>query len=443
MTDKVVELIRRFTRLSPRTARWDLLAPASGRPVRWHEIEDAHRVLILADPGTGKTFEAQTRATRIKSRGKKAFFIRIERIDDNFEEAFEVGTSDDFAAWLGSTEEAWFFLDSVDEAQLETPRALENAIRIFGTRIHAARERAHIFITSREDAWQALPDRTLVEQFLPYGVPSAEERREESNQTNDPMLKVFRLNGLSEDEIELFAGYYGVGNAPDFLDAVRRGNLMMLAERPFDLKALIRKWLADGALGGRLEVLRRMIELQLLPLSGAPLHIDATKARAGARALAGVVMFTGKAMIGLPGGIQGPDRVDPHEILPDWSEPEIGALLRTGIFDDVVYASVRFRHREIRELLSAEWSHDLICRPNGRAPVEGLFFREIYGERVVVPRTRPVLTWLILLDGEVRDKALALAPELASEGGDPSVLPLSVRRTMLTDIVERIATDRR
>jgi hypothetical protein len=71
--------------------------------------------------------------------------------------------------------------------------------------------------------------------------------------------------------------------------------------------------------------------------------------------------------------------------------------------------------------------------------VEHLFFRESYGEQVIVPRTRPTLTWLILLDEEVRDKALALAPGIASEGGDPSRLPLNVRRTMLANIVERIA----
>ena len=57
-----------------------------------------------------------------------------------------------------------------------------------------------------------------------------------------------------------------------------------------------------------------------------------------------------------------------------------------------------------------------------------------------VPRTRPTLAWLVLLDDAVRDKALALAPEIASEGGDPSRLPLETRRPMLRDIVERIAT---
>jgi hypothetical protein len=145
--------------------------PGPGRPQRWHEIEDESRVLIIADPGADKTFEAQTRARRIKERGRHAFFIRIEKIDAAFDQSFEVGTAAEFAAWLASTDEAWFFLDSVDEAQLETPRALEDAVRIFGAKIYAALDRARIFITSREDAWRALPDQTLIEQHLPYGEP--------------------------------------------------------------------------------------------------------------------------------------------------------------------------------------------------------------------------------------------------------------------------------
>jgi hypothetical protein len=219
---------------------------------------------------------------------------------------------------------------------------------------------------------------------------------------------------------------------------------MALAERPFDLKALIRKWMADRTLGGRFGVLRRMIELQLKLLSAASatVRIDAAKARAGVRVLAGAVMLTGNAIICLPDGVHSPDRIDPRELLPDWTVADLGALLRTGIFDDIVYTTVRFRHREIRELLSAEWAHDLLGQSGSRARVEHLFFRESYGEQVIVPRTRPTLTWLILLDEEVRDKALALAPEIASEGGDASCLPLDVRRTMLADIVERIATGR-
>lgn len=443
MRDIVVELIRRFVAVVAPGGDWDFLASApEGRPRRWHELEDAHRVLILADPGAGKTFEALDRARKLQARGRKAFFIRIEAIDAAFEEAFEVGTGEEFNAWLVSNEEAWFFLDSVDEAQLETPRALEDAIRTFGARVQPARERAHIFITSREDAWQALGDRTLIEQHLPFGAPpednpgpnATEEKRE-------PVLSIFRLAGLKLDEIKLFASYYAVGDVNAFVAAIERANLMTLAERPFDLKALIAKWQADRELGGRLDVLRRMVELQVAPLSAsaASVKIDAARVQAGIRALAAAVTLTGTTVIRCPGGIDGPDRIDPTEVLPDWSDEELDALLRLGVFDDVVYGSVRFRHREIRELLTAEWAKDLVDRPKGREAVEDLFFRSLYGEAVIVPRLRPVLAWLILLDDAIRERALALEPEIMTEGGDPSRLPLPVRRAILGDIVRRIA----
>ncbi len=124
MTDKVVELIRRFSPISSHSKKWDFLMRGPGQPRRWPEIDDEFRVLIVADPGAGKTFEAQTHARGLQKRGRHAFFIRIEKIDATFDESFEVGTAAEFAAWLASTDEAWFFLDSVDEAQLETSRTL-------------------------------------------------------------------------------------------------------------------------------------------------------------------------------------------------------------------------------------------------------------------------------------------------------------------------------
>jgi hypothetical protein len=447
MKDIVVELIRRFVPASSFAGDWEFLNPKpGGKPLGWHDLQDARRVLILADPGAGKTFEALTRARKIGARGDKAFFIRIEAIGPKFENAFEVGTAAEFETWLTSNDEAWFFLDSVDEAQLETPRALEDAIRLFGARIHEARERARIFITSREDAWQALTDRTLIEQHLPFGAPDDEdaeksERADSEESAGDTVLKIFRLAPLKIDEIRLFAGYHGVSDINGFIDAIERGNLMPLAVRPFDLKALIRVWEADHALGSRLDVLRRLIELQLAPLAApaAALKIDQAKARAGACALAATVTLTGKTIICMPDGAMTADRVSPADVLPDWSPAELYALLRSGIFDDVVYASVRFRHREIRELLTAEWAVDLLNRPGARAEVEALFFRDSYGEQILVPRLRPTLAWLILLDDAVRERALAIEPEIASEGGDPSKLPSEVRSKMLHDIVERIA----
>jgi hypothetical protein len=268
------------------------------------------------------------------------------------------------------------------------------------------------------------------------------ERKDSNEAERDGVLKIYRLGGLKIDQIKLFAAHHGI-DVNAFVAAIERGNLMTLAERPFDLKALIRKWQADGALGSRLEVLQRLIELQLAPLSetAESTKIEPARARSGARSLAAAVTLTGRSIVSLPSDAKTNDRVDPAAVLPDWAEPELDALLRTGIFDDVVYASVRFRHREIRELLTAEWAKEQLDRPGARPQVEALFFRTQYSEQVIVPRLRPTLCWLLALDEGVRDRALALEPEIASEGGDPSQLPLAVRQEMLAGIVAQIAAN--
>jgi hypothetical protein len=450
MKDQTVILIRRFIPASPQRGDWEFLSPlAGGAPQRWPALEALYRVLILAEPGAGKTYEVRERARKLSEKGKKAFFIRIEKLNSTFENAFEIGTAEEFEGWLTSTEEGWFFLDSVDEAQLETPRAFEDAIRIFGTRIREAGARAHVYITSREDAWQALPDRSLIEQNLPFAEPLEEADNRLS--TNEPTakaseesaLKIFRLAPLKKDEIKLFASYHAVGDVEAFLDAIGHADLMSLAEKPFDLCALIEKWQADRTLENRLEVLQRVVDLQIKPLSlyGSAVRISPDRLRYGVRALAAAATLTGKSVICVPGGIVSPDRMDPVAVLPDWSTEEITALLKTGVFDDVVYGSVRFRHREIRELLTAEWAASIAEQPDGRKRVKDLFFRVSYGEEVIVPRLRPTLAWLILFDEQIRDRAMAINSEIATEGGDPSRLPLNIRCTMLADIVRRIAAD--
>ena len=133
----------------------------------WSELEEEFRCVILAEAGAGKSYEMEARAKHAEALGRVAFFIRIEDIEDGFEAAFEVGSAEVFERWLHSKEEAWFFLDSIDEARLENPRAFEKAIKRFSTRIKPADQRARVFISSRPYAWRARSDRELVEQYLP------------------------------------------------------------------------------------------------------------------------------------------------------------------------------------------------------------------------------------------------------------------------------------
>lgn len=426
--------------------------------IDWDTVESNPRSVILAGAGIGKTHEMRIRAGSKRQAGDAAFFIRIEDIIEDFEPAFEVGDADDFDTWLASSDEAWFYLDSVDEARLDDPRAFEKAIRRFAARIKPAQHRAHVVISSRPYAWRSQTDYVMVKKYLPYAKlkseiaqngdadESANEARLEVEETpdGDDGLAVFVLNDLTETEIRVFAEARSVENADRLVDDLQRRNLTAVAARPFDLESIIEKWKKDGELGNRFDFLnfginRRLSESNPDRDQRQPLNRE--KARAGARSLAAAVVLSGKSGIRIPDEHPRQDGVAAADVLGDWHPSDVRALLDRGIFDDVIYGKVRFRHREVRELLAAEWFAEHLRAGNSRRAVEALIFREKYGHKFIAPRLRPLLPWLILLDEGIRKRALSLSPETVVEGGDLSRLPVDVRKCMLREIVARIAKD--
>ena len=118
------------------------------KPKTWDDMDRELRCVILAEAGAGKTEELRQRASVLASQGKPSFFIRIEDIEADFYQAFEIGEEVQFQTWLQSTGEAWFFLDSVDEARLENPSAFKKALRRFAKGIKIGAHSAHIYLSS-------------------------------------------------------------------------------------------------------------------------------------------------------------------------------------------------------------------------------------------------------------------------------------------------------
>jgi len=418
----------------------------------WGDLADHRRVVILADAGAGKTFEMRAQAERLQGDGRAAFFIRIEDLEANFVNAFEVGSAEAFAAWKTGASEAWFFLDSVDEARLEEPRAFETALRRFADEIHDARHRAHVYVSSRPYAWRSSSDARLIETLLPVGETETEAKGEideddedwTSAAKGDPAssVHIYRLRPLDDDDIRIFAGHRATPDIDGLIAEMERAQLGDLARRPFDLEDILAVWRQDRSLASRLVVLQRAIALQLSPPKPKR-ELDPDRALEGARRLAFALTLMGSANIRVPGAVAKGAGFDAEALLSGWTGDDVRALLSRGVFSDPVYGAVRFRHREVRELLAAEWIGRRMADPGDRAAFEVLIFREAYGEGSVAPRLRTVLPWLILFDAAVRDRALALAPEIVVEGGDASRLPFEVRARTLDDMVERIVRDDR
>ena len=356
----------------------------------WREIDTGYRTVILAEAGAGKTSEMLARAQYVEQEGRPSFFIRIEDIADAFEEAFEVGSPEAFAQWLDSQDEAWFYLDSVDEARLDNPTSFEKAIRRFSRRIQHAQQRAHICVSSRPYAWRAKSDRELVLRYLPFKKPLVKRSSEEPGSIErgerpGDSLDVFFLQPLEEEDIRRFAVHRSAPDIDRLIRELERTNLMAIAGRPFDLDEILDKWKARLALGGRRELLLHSVERRLGELRAdrnirQPLNPE--KARRGARALAAAVVLTGEASIRVPDGGHARTGIDPQAVLADWHPEEVQNLLARAIFDDPTYGGVRFRQRDVRELLAAEWFSELLQRGHSRHAVETLFFREQYRREV-------------------------------------------------------------
>jgi len=459
-----VPLKRKFTPIPAAYQKSDLALDevwsnlTRGENKSWDALLGEHRVVILAEAGAGKTYELQSAARRVISQGRPGFFIRIEDIDDDFGTAFEVGSELAFEDWLAGDDEAWFFLDSVDEIRLTEPRAFESAIRAFAKRIRDARQRAHIYISSRPYAWRPVLDRALIEEVLPFeprrqetigsddlstdvqlreAIEGAYPAVETSRDDSPPTLQLYQLAPLDEVEIRLFAEHSGVQDSIDFLAALERSRLFPLARLPFDLHDLLATWRETRSLASRLDILqegvRRQLKLSLQEDSTLTLQC----ADEGAQLIAIAAVLTGRPNIRLPGS-PGDEGIDAELLLPSWTSADIASLLMTGVFGEPIFGEVRFRHREIRELLAARWIEQQLKRSGGRHHVEMLIFSNQYGENILTPRLRPVLPWLILFNDSIRDRVLADHPEVAVEGGDAARLPVDVRRNILSMLIDQV-----
>ncbi len=424
---------------------------------KWSDLHQLRRVIILAEAGAGKTEEIQAVTKRLRDEGKKAFFFRLEHLCSNFEGSFEIGTASEFEKWLSSDEPCWFFLDSVDEARLVGPKNFEAAIRNFGARLGDSKQRSHIFITSRLSEWRAQSDLSLITDHLSFieSTSTTEEQDEDDSGTLDGSSdgkitsvkkseakvtepSVFSLLPLDQDQIRTFSQAYGVQDVDAFLKALKRAEADIFSGRPLDLVDLIDYWTKSGKIANRAELIESSITSKLEeadPDRAAALPLTAEDARLGAEMIAAAVSFQRKDRILVPEQNIDPGikhgSIDARSVLTSWDFDQIRAILQRPIFDKAIYGTVRFHHRSVREYLTAKWLHWLLINRKSRRVIENLFFREIYGQIVLVPSMRSILSWLILFDDRIRKRTEELAPEAFIQGGDPSALPTEIRKNMM------------
>ncbi len=431
----------------------------AGPGIGWESLLKERRAMVLAEAGAGKTQEIKAAVRNLRGAGKAAFFLRLEELSEGVTQASfdgpDTGSLRELDIWLGGTDLGWFMLDSVDEARLGSAKNFERAVKHLTAKLGDAAQRTNIIITSRASEWRPESDLKLVNTFLPYS-----ELEETPSAPNDGNLermfdavtdavdggekrtgaKVYSLLPLDEPRIRQLAAHFGVNDVNAFYDAVQRADAFGFASRPKDLEDLAEYWLQNGAVGGRLELVQNDIALKLKERDqdrAQARPLAAEKARIGVKTLAASSLLLRDQQFRVPETDSDLDGIDAAAILSSWTDVECQTLLSRPIFDEAIYGRVRFHHRSVREYLAAQWILELLERGNSRRQVEQLFFTIQYGIELVVPAMRPLLPWIALRDERIRNKLARIAPEILTEGGDPSAFPPAFRETLIRDICSK------
>jgi hypothetical protein len=406
----------------------------------WDELLKERLVVVLGEPGSGKSWEFRRRCASLKEAGKPAFLIELERLVSGvFESGLSPADLARFQQWQRGRDTACFFLDSVDEAKIRRQSdfyaALDKAVSAIGP---AAIDRVHVFISSRISEWQ--PETDLHEVLTRFGAA----RRPGSPIEEAPLL-VVRIEPLDRERVRTFAERRGIGNSDLFVEELDNRFAWEFARRPLDVLDLAEFWRANGRLGTLTEIIEHDVTRKLRETTQRHTHfpLSEEKAREGAEALAVATILCKRHQFKVPDDtFKAPDALDAASCLPaDWVPAQVDALLSRPLFDSATYGQIRFHHRRVAEYLAACWFRRRMAEGCPTHVLCQQLFEEVRGTPVPRRSLIPVIAWLC--DGnerwnvEVRARVVNGAPDIHLEYGDAERLPLDFKRMLLAAWIDR------
>ena len=426
------EFYRRFVGADNESWTWDVLLEF---PV----------LIILGEAGIGKTCELKGRADQLRAAGKPAFFVPLNTaLDKEALSDLLAKETISFESWLAGKDSGYFFLDSIDEARLNSLADLESALRNVIRFVKPGSARASFVISSRITDWytpgmKKMVQRIVCDEILRYAedsttrseavqnigmglVPNPTDRASKQEKIQP---EVFALDPLSNGDAKKLASFFGVENVEDFWHAVEKDGYTFMATRPLDLKWMSNSWKITGRLGGLTEMLERSIEQRLREVNpyhaGSGQTLSPVKLREGSELLAVTCVLSGRPFISTTGDPITSDTnsvVDAAGVLSDWDQRERDELLNTAVFDEASYGRVRFHHRVVREYLAATWIQRRMEMGLPLKDAEALFIHESFNQPVLIRSRRQVLGWLASKNRSIRDSVIQKYPEIIFHGGD-------------------------
>ncbi len=445
-----IDLDRRFREVAPDrdpelAALESYAAELHGREpgLGWSDLLGHPRVVILGEPGSGKTHELLHQAQSKRDDDRTTFFVPLDRlVSEPLDAVLDLEDRERLRRWLRVSTSGHFFLDSVDESKRVREKDFLTALDRVRDGLGRALGRAGIVISSRISDWRPRTDKAEVDTRLRGPFPTS---RGEAATTE---ALVVQIEPLDRKRVERFADGLGLDDPAGFSRALDDHHAWPFARRPIDVKALIGYWQQHGKLGSLHELVEFDLDRTLAETIERAREDPLTphQARQGAMALGAAVAFCRRLDFRVPDDMAAADSeaMDPSACLPgDWRAGEQRALMSRAVFDGATFGRIRFHHRRVAEYLAAKWIEERMRDGCPLETLEELLFDRSVDPPIARPALGPVTAWLACGDGEwnrfVRQWVLECAPTLFLQHGDPEALPAEYRAQLLRELTIRFA----
>lgn len=412
--------------------------------------------VVLGEAGSGRTYEFRARVQSLRSEGQEAYFLSLHKLASmELSQIMDADERQRLSSCLEKNHDAWFFLDAVDESKLQSVSQFREALDKFAALIRPGRGQAKVFISSRVKDWLPVTDRKHVIEALgihgaaPVNDEEADGDKADGQAKKEAVVHVWTIAPLDKEQVKRYVEGRQVNDSDQFIQAVDAAYAWELAARPLDVNLLASYWITHHTIGRPAEMYEHLITEQLKERPTKTEYerkypLEPGRAREGAEALAAATILCRRLDFRIEdethangGGL------DAHACLPvDWSSLALHALLSRPLFDAAIYGSTRFHHRGFAEYLAARWLMRLLQHECSIEEILGLLFDSSRGQWRARQSRLPVAVWLACLGvapwvHEIRQRLLETAPEAFFRYGDPSLLSIQFKESILDAVTQR------
>jgi hypothetical protein len=387
----------------------------------WERYADIPSIILLGPPRSGKTTEFKHQCQRAQN----GFLIELREVDfdqGDLTSAWNQVDLEKWGAFTSSNQEGELFIDSLDEAKLETKFAAKKIINWLKTLDVSLRQRLRVHLSCRELEWNRVDQDQWDKLFSLFDSGKYEEETKSSC-----FLKIALLP-LDEISIASFLSSLDIGKNVFFESLPRFAE--QLTQWPQSLRMLAEVYESQGKFDNIEQLYQTIIEIRIQESNEhrvRQINVPLVKRLEIAKFLAAISYLSGREIISLQ------DVDSDREVDAGLSSYDIQTLKEvTGseLFERFTEGKVRFEDRSIAGFLAAQW---LIAALSSKAMTSGKLVSFLYANSTsneVVPSLRLLAGWLAGLSTEIRQEIVLRSPYLLLTDDYPSELSSSAKESV-------------